>query len=62
MIDTKGSKMKIYRHKGQATVEYLLIFAVLALITLLSLSTFYSSVRDSAENLFQAAIGRILAE
>lgn len=47
---------------GQATVEYLVIFAVLALLTLLSLSTFYPRMQSIGEDLFQAATERILAE
>ena len=48
------------QRKGQAVVEYLLIFAALALITIVSLSAFYPKVKDTAENLFKEASERIV--
>ena len=50
---------------GQAVVEYLLVFAALAVITVLSLSAFYPKVKEIAQGsedkpgLFQEAMERI---
>lgn len=50
----------MFKRKGQAVVEYLLVFVALALITLVSLSTFYPKVKDIAENLSIEARERIV--
>ena len=50
----------MFKQKGQATVEYLLIFVVLALMTLASLSNLYPKVKDTAGNLFTEARERIV--
>jgi len=45
---------------GQASLEYFIIFAVIAGLTLLSAATFLPQVRDAAEDLFNKAAGRII--
>jgi len=50
----------MFKQKGQATVEYLIIFVVLALITLASFSSLYPRVKDTAENLLTEARERIV--
>lgn len=50
----------MFKRKGQATAEYLIIFVVLALITLASLSNLYPRVKDTAEKLFTEARERIV--
>ena len=46
--------------KAQASLEYFIIFAVIAGLTLISAGTFLPQVRDAAEGLFKRAAGRIL--
>jgi hypothetical protein len=45
---------------GQASLEYFIIFAVIAGLTLLSVSTFLNRTRTSSQNLYSKAVGRIL--
>ena len=45
--------------RGQAVVEYLLVFVALALITVVSLSAFYPKVKATGEKLFTEAMERI---
>jgi len=45
---------------GQASLEYFIIFAVIAGLTLISAGTFLPQVRDAAEGLFKKAAGRIV--
>ena len=45
---------------GQATTEYLIIFALLVALTLLSLSAFYPKVQSVGEDLFKKATEGIL--
>jgi len=46
--------------KAQASLEYFIIFALLASLTILSLSSFWPKVRGTSQNLFSEAVGRIL--
>jgi len=46
--------------KGQSTVEYLVFFAALAVLTLLSLCAFYPRVQQACDSGFQEAVGEIL--
>ena len=50
----------MFTRKGQVIVEYLIIFVIFALITLLSLSVFYPKVKSTGENLFTEATERIV--
>ncbi len=57
--------MFIYRkyqlkNKGQSVVEYLVFFAVITALTLLSLSAFYPRVHQAGEKAFQDAVEEIL--
>jgi len=45
--------------KAQASLEYFIIFAVIAGLTLISAATFLPRVREAAEDLFNKAAGRI---
>ncbi len=48
--------------KGQASLEYFILFAVIAILTLVSLSTFYPQVKNiiqGEQGFFQRAAGRI---
>ncbi len=53
-------KMRRFKQKGQATVEYLVLFIVLALLTILGLSEFYPRVKDLSQDLFIKATQRIV--
>ena len=46
--------------KAQASLEYFIIFAVIAGLTLISAGTFLPQVRDSSQELFKRAAGRII--
>jgi hypothetical protein len=46
-------------NKAQASLEYFIIFAVIAGLTLISTATFLPQVREAAEGLFNKAAGRI---
>jgi len=48
------------QRKGQATVEYVILFAALAAITLLSVSSFYSRAKQAGEDLCIKATERIV--
>ncbi len=52
--------MKMFKQKAQATTEYLIIFALLAVLALLSLSAFYPKVQSVGEELFKKATEGIL--
>ncbi|MBU3934110.1 MAG: hypothetical protein KKH11_05545 [Candidatus Omnitrophica bacterium] len=64
MAEKKMSNSKLQtpspKLKGQAVVEYLLVFVAIALITVVSLSAFYPKVKETAQNLFITAAGRIV--
>jgi len=47
---------------GQASLEYFIIFAVIAGLTLISAATFLPRVREAAEDLFNKAAGRIVGQ
>jgi len=50
-----------YRAKqGQSSLEYFIIFAVIASVCLISVSTFLPKVRTSSQGLFTNAVNRIL--
>lgn len=51
---------KNLKTKGQASLEYFLLFGLIISLTLLSLTSFLPKVRTSGENLFKTAAGRIL--
>lgn len=46
--------------KSQVSLEYFILFAIIAGLTLISVSTFLPQARTSAYNLFQNAVSRIL--
>mgnify|MGYP001577907924 CR=1 FL=1 len=46
--------------QGQAALEYFIVFSLIALLTILSFSSFDESVGDSTGNFSQDAIARIL--
>ena len=50
----------MFKQKAQAITEYLIIFAVLACIVLLSVSAFYPKVQSVGEELFKKATEGIL--
>lgn len=50
------------KKKGQASLEYFILFAVIALLTLISLSSFLPKVRNAGEDFFNKAAGKIIAE
>lgn len=47
-------------NKGQSAVEYLVLFAVIAVLVLLSLCTLYPRVHQASKIAFQQAIEEIL--
>ena len=47
-------------NRGQSVVEYLVFFAVIAVLTLLSLCTLYPRVHQASETAFQQAVEEIL--
>lgn len=55
MFSSKLRSIQSSKLKGQATVEYLIVFVLLALLTLVSLSTFYPRVQQAGERLFKEA-------
>ncbi len=67
MIKTKISfKLKIREHKsGQAVVEYFILFTVIAVLTVLSLSSFLTQVQtimqgnETEEGYFERTVERI---
>ena len=54
------AKMFYRTKKGQSVVEYLVFFAVIAVLTLLSLCTLYPRVHQASETAFQQAVEEIL--
>ena len=42
--------------RGQAALEYFIVFAILALITILSLSSFHGRMLSSTRGFFQAVV------
>lgn len=46
-------------NKGQSVIEYLLFFAVVAVITLISLCSFYPRVHQSGQDAFQQVVEEI---
>lgn len=42
-------------NRGQTVVEYMLFFAVIAVLTLLSLTAFFSNMREGCETAFEEA-------
>ena len=46
--------------KGQSVVEYLVFFAAIAIVTLLSLTVVYPRIHQASENAFDKAAGEIL--
>ena len=54
------AKMFYRTKKGQSVVEYLVFFAVIAVLTLLSLCAFYPRVHQASETAFQQAVEEIL--
>lgn len=42
---------------GQASLEFFILFAVVAVMTIISISSFFSSIQTSNEGLFQKAVG-----
>lgn len=53
---------KRLKTKGQAALEYFILFAIIAGITLLSLTTFLPAVKNSAETVFQKGADAIINE
>jgi competence protein ComGC len=47
-------------NKGQAAVEYLVFFAVIAVLTLLSVCILYPRVHQASETGFQSAVEEML--
>lgn len=47
-------------NKGQSVVEYLMVFSIVAVITLLSICSLYPRVRQACEDAFQQAAEEIL--
>lgn len=58
------SLQKLFKRfeQSQAHLEYVVILAVVASLTLISLTTFYPHVMGTCENAFQDAANRILGE
>ena len=50
---------KKMQRKGQVTLEYFLIFAVLAVLTIVSVATFDDAVKTALQDLFNAAANKI---
>jgi hypothetical protein len=46
--------------RGQSVVEYMVLFAIIAVLTLLSLCKFYSPIKEGCEGKVQEAIEEIL--
>lgn len=51
--------MSFRRSQAQAVLEYFILFSIIILITLISLSTFFPQVKKAGEEFFQTAVGRI---
>ena len=45
--------------QGQVTLEYFILFAVMALLTLVGVSTFGNDIRDSLQRFFDHATAQI---
>lgn len=45
---------------GQASLEYFILFSVITLLTLLSLSSFFPKVQATGEGFFQSAVQRLI--
>jgi len=63
--DWPGSRVAV-RHlgfflceQGQVTVEYFILFAIVAVLTLIGLSTFDNNVENSVQEFFDAAAAKI---
>lgn len=55
--------LKKYLIRGQAALEYFILFSVIALLTLLSLSSFFPKVQEAIQGkdgFFQKAVERII--
>lgn len=56
-------KFLINRNKGQATIEYLILTALIIGILALSVSNFFPSIKKSLdEKFFQTAVKKIIGE
>ena len=51
--------MRARHEKGQVTVEYFIVFTVIALVTLIGLATFDNTVNDIVRDFFNAAAAKI---
>ena len=45
--------------RGQSTLEYLILFAVVAAVTLIGLTTFDESIKKALQGFFNAAANKI---
>lgn len=54
-----AKRLRLARDRGQVTLEYFLLFLVVALVTLVSLTTFHKDVATTFENLFTKAASKM---
>ena len=58
IVDARNAD-RIASKQGQVTVEYFILFAVVAAVTLIGLSTFDDQVKDTMKELAHAAANNI---
>lgn len=54
---------KFLKNKGQASLEYVILFSIIAVLTIVSLSTFYPKMKASMvgdKGFFQTVVERII--
>ncbi len=47
--------------RGQSSVEFFVLFSIVAVLTLLSLTTFYPKIQNKGDEVFTSLSGRIVA-
>jgi len=55
-----NSLNSLIRHTGQVTIEYFIIFTVIAALTVIGLSTFFPQIRQTLWNMQNAAVEAIV--
>ena len=59
---SRGTGMHRLSRMGQVTVEYFILFAIVAEVTLLGLTTFDEDVRKTCTDFFNAAATDVVAQ
>ena len=54
--------MYVTRNKAQATVEYFILFIVLAAVTLLTVCNLYPRIKEMGKDFYQQAENRVLTK